>query len=164
MTSALRMLIRQGASRWVGERAIPVGGVAQDRRLLRRALAPGTSGRVLVDGPSLAARQALGGQPLDVVGTSAHAADVTVCSALQGPGSLPEARWDTVVVTRVDQHLAERLRALRPACRPGGRILVFERHARLGHGEPMAAIRAVASVQHVHVRGSRRLWVARVTG
>jgi hypothetical protein len=162
MTAALRELVRRAAARWVGERVIPIGGVAQDRRLLRRALAPATSGRVLVVGPSLAARQALAGQPLDVVGTSPYAAYVTVCSSLHGPGSLPEARWDTVVVTQVDDALAERLRTVRPACRPGARILVLERHHDPADSEPMTAISSVASVQQVHLRRHRRLWVARV--
>ena len=36
---------------------------------------------------------------VDVVGTSPYAPDVTVCSLLDGPSSLPEHRWDTILVT-----------------------------------------------------------------
>ena len=160
MTSPLRLLLRQAAGRWLRERAIPVGGVAADRRLLRRALPQESLGRVLVVGSSLAARQAWPQTVVDVVGTSPYAADVTVCSHLDGPDSLPPARWDTVLVTETDRGLAERLQVLRSACRPQGRLLMLQRG---DVGDPAATLAHVAVVKQVYHRRGRRLVVAEVT-
>ena len=162
MSSRIRLLLRRAAGRWVGERAVPVGAVARDRRLLRRALAQASLGRVLVVGSSLAARQAWPRAAVDVVGTSPYAAEVTVCSRLDGPASLPRARWDTVVVTEVGEGLAERLRVLRPACRPRARVVLLERDGQTDLAGPAAALRQVAVLHQVHLRRSRRLWIAQV--
>ena len=86
MTSRPRQLLRRVASKWIGERAIPVGGVASDRRLLRRVLEGRSVGRVLVIGRSLAARQALAPMQIDVAGTSPYATGSL--SARQSTGSI----------------------------------------------------------------------------
>jgi hypothetical protein len=160
MTSPLRLLVQRAAGRWLRERAIPVGGVAADRRLLCDALPQDSLGRVLVVGASLAARQAWPQTVVDVVGTSPYASDVTVCSHLDGPDSLPPARWDTVLVTETDPRLAERLQVLRSACRPRARLVVLQRVA---VGDPAAALAQVGVVQEVHHRRHRRLVVAEVS-
>jgi hypothetical protein len=162
VSSRVRRLLRRAAGRWVGERLLPVGAVALDRRLLRRALPPSSLGRVLVVGSSLATRQAWPEASVDVVGTSPYAREVTVCSHLDGPASLPEARWDTVVVTQVGEDLAERLRVLRPACRPQARLVLLERNGRADLTGTAAALREVAVLRQVHLRHSRRLWIAQV--
>jgi hypothetical protein len=164
VSSRVRLLLRRAAGRWLGERPIPVGAVAGDRRLLRQALSAASLGRVLVVGGSLPARQAWSGATLDVVGTSPYAAEVTVCSSLDGPASLPEARWDTVVVTDVGQGLAERLQVLRRACRPQARLVLLERDPPPELAGSAAALRQVAVLQQVHLRRSRRLWIAQVPG
>lgn len=157
MSARLRDAVRQVAARRLGERPAPVGGVARDRRLLRRALAPESAGRVLVVGPGLATRQALPGRHVDVAGTVPHHAEVTVCSLVAGPGSLPEGRWDTVVIAEPGPDLPGRLDAARRACRPGGRVLVLERT-----GVEGTALSEVATVTGVLGRGRRRLWVGEV--
>jgi hypothetical protein len=162
VSSRLRLLLTRAAGRLLGERALPVGALARDRRLLRHALPPESLGRVLVVGSSLAARQAWPGATVDVVGTSPYAAEVTVCSRLDGPASLPRARWDTVVVTEVSQGLTERLQVLGPACRPQGRLVLLERKGPTDLARPATALRQVAVLQQVHLRRSRRLWIAQV--
>lgn len=162
MTSGPRRLLSRLARRWVGERAIPVGGLARDRRFLRRALRGQDWGRVLVIGPGLAVRQVLPPGRVDVVGTSPYRSEVTVCSALVGPRPLPPGRWDTLVMTEVDEGFGDRLRAAVPACRPEARVVVFERHGQpdaVGH---VSELTAVASLEQVLLRQGRRLWVARV--
>lgn len=119
-----REAIRRIAERYVGERAAPVGGVARDRRLVRRTLDGQPVGRVLVVGPGLAVRQALRGAVIDVAGTSPHSEEVNVCTPALDAGSLPSGRWDTVVVTDRGPDLSRRLAAVRPACRPGGRLVL----------------------------------------
>lgn len=119
-----REAVRRLAERFIGERAAPVGGVARDRRLVRRTLAGEPVGRVLVVGPGLAVRQALPGAVVDVAGTSPHSEEVTVCSPALDAGSLPPLRWDTVIVTDPGPDLSRRLAAVRPACRPGGRLVL----------------------------------------
>jgi hypothetical protein len=99
-----------------------------------------------------------------VVGISPYATEVTVCSRLDGPASLPEARWDTVVVTDVGQGLAERLQVLRPACRPQARLVLLERDGPTDLAGHASALRQVAVLQQVHLRRSRRLWIAQVRG
>lgn len=155
MTPRPRQLVRDLAARVIGERAAPVGGVARDRRLLRRALGHRTPGRVLVVGPGLAVRQVLPGLHVDVAGPLPHL-EVTVCSSVDAPGSLPPARWDTVVVTDPGRDLAGRLAAVRTACRPGGRVLVLDR---TGDVEPVLA--RVADVEG-HVGRRPRVWTAAV--
>lgn len=162
MTSPLRRLTRRAAGRLLRERPIPVGAVARDRRLLRHHLPPESVGRVLVVGSSLAARQAWPRATVDVAGTSPYAAYVTVCSHLDGPASLPAARWDTVVVTEVDQGLAERLRTLGPACRPQARLVVLQDDDDTVQGT-MAALGQVAELPQVCRRRGRALLVAEVS-
>src|SRR5215212_9295227 len=65
-----RLMLGKVASRWFGERRLPIGGTSRDRRLLREVLNSAEAGRVLVVGPSLAARQALAKHPVDVAGTN----------------------------------------------------------------------------------------------
>jgi hypothetical protein len=158
----MRELVRETAARVFGERPAPVGGVARDRRLLRRALAGNDPGVVLVVGPSLATRQALPGRPVDVADTVPYP-EVTVCSAVAGPGSLPEARWDTVVVAEVGPDPAARLAAVRAACRPGARVLLLDDTGDDATGPGPAALAAVARTgRPLGRRGRRRLWPADV--
>lgn len=157
-----RELVRALAERRVGERPVPVGGVAGDRRLLRRALADTDVGHVLVVGPGLAARQALPGVAVDVVGIVPHRADVTVCSAATGPRSLPPDRWDTVIVVEPGPDLPGRLAAVATACRPSGRVLVLDRSGWTADGPQVRALAAIATVTGVRGRGRRRLWTAQM--
>lgn len=157
-----RELVRRLAERWVGERAVPVGGVARDRRLLRRALSGAPAGRVLVVGPGLAARQALPQASVDVAGTVPHMAEVTVCSAATGARSLPADRWDTVIVSDPGADLPGRMAAVRSACRPGGRVLVIDRSGWAADGPEARALTAAVTVTAVTGRGRHRVWTARV--
>jgi len=154
-----RALLRELASRVLGDRPAPVGGVARDRRLLRRALRRADVGRVLVVGPGLALRQALPGAQIDVAGTSPHSAEVTVCSVAIGRGSLPARRWDTVVVTEPGADLRARLEAVREACRPGGRLLVLDRD-----GLDPALLQTVAVPSGVVGSGRLLVWLGEVRG
>ena len=122
---SVRTRVREALGRLTGERPLPVGGLADERRLLRHVLDPVTAGEVLVVGPSLSVRQVLGDRPVDVAGTVPHRPEVTVCSTADRPRSLPAARWDTVVLTGPDAAAAPRLEAVQRACRPGGRVLVL---------------------------------------
>lgn len=162
MTSRIRQHVRGVAARWVGERAIPVGGMARDRRLLRQALEGTSVGRVLVVGPGLAVRQALPGAHVDVAGTS-RSAEITVCSDVRGENSLPRQRWDTVIVTDPGGDLGERLRAIQHACRRPAHLLVLDRTERATTaGAIMAALAEVASVEDRLVRRGRSVWLSRV--
>lgn len=149
---SLRDAVRERVGRHAGDRRLPVGSVARDRRLLSRALRHVPAGRALVVGPGLAVRQALRRAPVDVAGTSPHAEEVTVCSLVLGAGSLPPARWDLVVVTDPGSDLRRRLDAVRPACRPGARLLL------LGRTEDAAPDGLL--VTRTLARSGRRVWVA----
>jgi hypothetical protein len=106
---------------------LPLGGVAQTRRLLRTAI--GDRRRALVIGDPGVVRQALPDADVDVVGTSADRGDITVVSEANGADSLPR-RWDCVVVTEVNAP-HERLLAAAHACLPGGILaVVLPRSAR----------------------------------
>lgn len=157
-----RHLLRALASRCLGDRAAPVGGVARDRRILRRALRGRAAGRVLVVGSGLAARQALPACRLDVVGTNPHAAEVTVCSTASGVGSLPSARWDTVIISDPGHDFVERIRAVRSACRPGARLLVLDRAGWDREAPEPRALAEVATITQVLGRQRHRLWLAEV--
>jgi hypothetical protein len=161
MMSKVRQLVRRLLGRWLGERPIPVGGVARDRTLLRRALGGTDAGRVLVVGPGLAIRQALPFNEVDVAGTSPYSSEINVCSAVRTVGSLPPQRWDTVVVTDSGAHLDERLRAVAPACRASARLLVLGRTEQALPGQ-LSAISEVASIEGMLISQSHRLWVARM--
>jgi hypothetical protein len=157
MTRALLSTLRH---RLVGDRPLPVGRLARDRRLMRRALRGRARGKVLVVGPGTAVVQALPELAVDVAGTSPHQREVTVCSAVTRPGSLPPHRWDTIVVTDLAD-LPTRLTALVPACRTGGRLLVVDR---FGWSDDAPEARALAQwAAVVEPVGRRaRLWVAEV--
>lgn len=161
MTSPVRLLLRRAAARWVNERVFPVGGVARDRRLLRRALTSVPVGRALVVGPNIAARQALRGAKVDVAGTVPQAPEVNVCSTVRTVGSLPPERWDTVVIADSGEQLEERLPAVLPACRPNAWLVVLRRDRRLAQADESALLR-VASIQATLTSGRHRLWLARV--
>ena len=156
----MRESVRSAAARVFGDRPAPVGRVARDRRLLRRALTGIDPGAVLVVGRSLATRQALPGRSVDVADTVPYP-EVTVCSAVGGPGSLPEARWDTVV-TEPGPDPAGRLAAVRAACRPGGRVLLRDDSGDDASAPGPAALAAVARPGRPLGRGRRRLWPAEV--
>jgi hypothetical protein len=161
MTAAPRRLVQALAKRWVGERPIPVGGLARDRVLLRRALGGAASVRVLVVGPGLAVRQALTTAQVDVVGTSPYRSEVTVCSDLMRATSLPRARWETVIITTVEDNFAQQLPILVSACQPGGRMAVFQRtgaEQNLGYVSELAS---VATLEQVLLKGRRVVWLAR---
>ena len=104
---------------------LPVGRVARHRRLLRRVLADAPVGRVLVVGPWRAALQAFTSSRVDVAGTSPHTEQITVCSTVEVPGSLPSRRWDTVILSG-STNAADRMLAVLPACRPGARVVLVE--------------------------------------
>lgn len=160
--SRARELARTLAVRVFGDRPAPVGEVARERRLLQAALADRPVGRVLVVGPGTAARQALApaGVVVDVAGT-VPLPEVTVCSAVDEAGSLPPARWDTVVVSDPGDDLLGRLRAVVPACRAGAIVLVVDR-GQWPAGSPEAdALRRVAAAP-VTTRGRHRVWAAEV--
>jgi hypothetical protein len=161
MMSKVRQLMWRLLGRWLGERAVPIGGTARDRTLLRRALGGSQAGRVLVVGPGLAVRQALPLNEVDVAGTSPYSAEITVCSAVRTVGSLPSQRWDTVVVTDTSAHLDERLRAVAPACRASARLLVLGGTEQALAGQ-LSAISEVASVEDVLILRGHRLLVARI--
>lgn len=157
----LREQVRAVAARVFGDRAAPVGGVARDRRLLKRALRGTDPGAVLVVGPSLATRQALRGRHVDVADTVPFP-EVTVCSAVRGPGSLPPGRWDTVVVSDPGPSPQGRLAAVLEGCRPGARVLLLD-HCRDDATAPgPAALSTVGSPGRPLGRGQRRLWLAEV--
>jgi hypothetical protein len=162
MKAKARALIRRLAARWVGERRIPFGSVASDRRVLRRALRAEPVGSVLVVGPGLAARQALAPIAVDVAGTNPHSAEVNVCSAVRGAGSLPPARWDTVLISEHASDFVEQLDAIRPACRLGARLLVLDREGWDDQSPQARSLADVASVQKVVGGPRRRVWVTRV--
>ena len=162
MRTRARALVRRLAARWVGERRIPFGSVARDRRVLRRALRTEPVGRVLVVGHGLAARQALAPLAVDVAGTNPHSAEVNVCSAVRGADSLPPGRWDTVLISEHTSDFVEQLDAIRPACRPGARLYVLDRD---GWDDQSPQARSLAAVGSVHkvVEGPRRhVWVTQV--
>jgi hypothetical protein len=160
VTSRPRELLRELAGRWLGEQPVPVGGVARDRRLLRRALGSQALGQVLVVGPGLATRQALPGIEVDVAGTEPHMPEVTVCSRASGAGSLPRARWDTVIVAQPGADFGERLRAVVPACRAGGRLVVIDRVGWDDQAPEARALAEVADITEVVHRRGRWLWLA----
>jgi hypothetical protein len=164
--SNVRAVARTTAARLLGERALPMGAVATERRLVLQALSGQFVGAVLVVGPGLAVRQALAGTHVDVAGTSPHNDEVTVCSRVQGPGSLPHRRWDTVIIAqRADADLPGRLAAIAPACRPGARLLVMERADRSGiqrRNRPPEALASVADIRGHVGRPGRGVWLARV--
>jgi hypothetical protein len=159
MNSRMRTLLSRVAARWIGERVIPVGGVAGDRRLLRTGLTFPV-GRALVIGPSTAARQALRGSHVDVAGTSPQAAEVTVCSSARDEDSLPRGRWNTVIITdsTVDR---ERLRAVAQACSPGARLLILRRDQQGKAWKDLAEVAELCTLEGTLERGTRRLVVAR---
>ncbi len=164
MTFRARALVRELAGSWLGERAVPVGDVAANRRLLRRALSTLDLGSVLVVGAGLAARQALPSVEVDVAGTSPHMHEVTVCSRVDGSASLPAARWDTVVVLDPGADLRGRLRAVLPASRAAGLLVLLDRAAWSEDGPELRALREQTRVVAVHGGGRRRLWIAEVPG
>lgn len=162
MTVRMRRLVRDLAGRWLGERAAPVGGVARDRRALRRALGGREVGRVLVVGPGLATRQALPGARVDVAGTSPHMLEVTVCSTASAAGSLPANRWDTVIVADPGTDLPGRLQAVVPACRAGARLVVIDRDGWAADAPEVRALAAAADITGILGRRRHRLWLAQV--
>lgn len=162
MKARARAVVRNLAGRWVGERRIPLGRVARDRRALRRALRAEPVGSVLVVGPGLAARQALAPKVVDVAGTIPHLAEVNVCSTVRGAGSLPQSRWDTVIISEHDSGFAEQLDAIGPACRPGARLLVVDREGWDDQSPQAVALAGVASVERLVAGRGRRIWVTRV--
>jgi GT2 family glycosyltransferase len=114
-------LQRLGQRRWS-----PFGSHARDRRLLR-AMTPNLTGDVLVIGGGQTVEGVLhsrGIQAVDLVGTDPRMAATTVVSEARGAGSLPEERWDAVLITATEPELSERLQAATTACRRGGVILV----------------------------------------
>lgn len=162
MRRQLRQGVRALAARLLGERAVPIGQVARDRRILRRALRGLPVGRVLVIGPGLAARQAWPDARVDVAGTSPYSTEVTVCSTALGAGSLPPARWDTVVISAVGDDLSQQLAAVQPACRANARLLVLDREGSAGPAPHARALAEAASTTDVIARGRQRVWVAEV--
>jgi hypothetical protein len=160
--SRRRQIIRTLAARWIGERPIPIGGVAKDRRLLRRALRGRSVGRVLVIGSSVAVRQALPDVDVDVVGTSPHALDVTVCSAVGGVHSLPRARWDTVIFSQPGPELPDRLSAVIPACRPYARLIVMSRREMATNVDHGPVVAEKAALEDLFVRRGHTVLLARV--
>jgi hypothetical protein len=162
VTSRPRQHLRRLAVRWVGDSAIPIGGVAGDRRLLRRALRAQSLGRVLVVGPGLATRQALPEVLVDVAGV-VPLTEVTVCSAVRDADSLPRARWDTIVITDLTTDLSERLRAIRPACRSQARLYVLSRGGGAADRLRAAQLAELATIEATLTRRGRRLWIARIS-
>ena len=154
-----RERVRHLAGRLLADRAVPVGRVARDRRLLRQVLT-GDPGRVLVLGPGLAVRQVLPRARVDVAGTSPHVPEVTVCSTAQGPRSLPTARWDVVVVPELGPDPQARVQAATAACRPGGRVLLLDREGWPPDNPVPAALARDADVRTVVLGRTDRLWVA----
>lgn len=155
-----RAAVRSVAGRLLGERAVPIGAIARDRRLLRRALRGHSVGRVLVLGPGLAARQAWPDARVDVAGTSPYSPEVTICSEAVGGGSLPTARWDTVIISAAQDDLSEQLAAIQAACRPSARLLLLDHQ---GWDERTPEIRALAdaaSISCVLGKGRQRAWLA----
>lgn len=145
----------------VGERRLPVGNVALDRRLLRRALGEHAGGSVLVVGPGLAARQAFPDAQVDVAGTSPHSAEISVCSAVDKPTALPPARWSTVIVMDLGADPAGRLGAARRACRDGGTLLVVDRIGWDEHSPEVAMLAGMAAVTRAVGAATRRAWLAK---
>jgi hypothetical protein len=162
MTSSARRVLQTASARWVGERVVPIGGVARDRRLLRKVVAGADLGSVLVVGPSISARQALRGWPVDVVGTSPYATYVTVCSAMRHVTSLPTARWDTVILSAPGEELTLRLARVLPACRSEATLIVLDRGPWALDPDRATAIEAVARIDRTLVRGAHRIWSARL--
>jgi len=161
MTFDARATLRVFIARWVGERPIPIGGVAADRRLIRRALAGRVPGRVLVVGPGLAARQALKGVKVDVAGTSPHSSEVNVCSSVRGATSLPADRWDTVIIS-APADLRSQLEAIRPACHRPAQILVIDRTSHSTRSVDPLTVQAELGEASALRRGRRRAWIAAV--
>jgi hypothetical protein len=151
---------RARVARLLGDRPLPIGNVARDRRLVRRALGGRFLGRVLVVGPGRAVRQALPDVGVDVAGTDPHALDVNVCSAVHGTGSLPPERWDTVVVRDCGSDVAARFAAVVPACRPRATLIVFDPGGGRASSTAAGALAQVAVVRSVIGRGEHRLWIA----
>lgn len=118
--------LRRASRRAALQHRLPVGVVAQERRLLAAGLPSRVPGRVLVLGPAVALRQAHPTLPLDVVGTSAHDVAVTVVTEARGTGALPPARWDRIVLTDPPlDEIGAVLDAVVPACRVGGHVVVL---------------------------------------
>lgn len=159
MSPGARERVRALASRLFGERPLPVGDVARDRRVLRRVLTGRPPGRVLVVGRGLPVRQALPGVAVDVAGTSPHLAEVNVCSSVTSTGSLPRNRWDTVVVSEPGPDPAGRLQAVVAACRPGGRLLLLDRTGWV----PALPSDDRSLLQVVHEGRSHRVWAGEVS-
>lgn len=154
MAVIIHWLVRAGARvRKVARRAMSIGRDTRDRRLLRRAVAD-DPGRVLVVGPSRAARRLFG--MVDVAGTDQYSTEITVCSAAVGAGTLPAGRWDTIVVTEPGRDLSARLDAVLPACR--ARLVIVERRRHAPDVEQH--LRARADVRGVVGGARRRVWVA----
>lgn len=163
MITEVRNLRRKYAARWIGERPIPIGGVARDRRLLLVVLDPTEVGSVLVVGSSVAARQALASIDVDVAGTNPHNNEVTVCSRVLEADSLPKSRWDTVIINSPGADLRERLRAVRPACRPSGRLLVLERGPRSAHPGHAVTLAELGAQVEVWARRHNCAWSVRLS-
>jgi hypothetical protein len=90
-------------------------------------MTPNLTGDVLVIGGGQTVEGVLhsrGIQAVDLVGTDPRMAATTVVSEARGAGSLPEERWDAVLITATEPELSERLQAATTACRRGGVILV----------------------------------------
>ena len=157
--TAWRARVRRLVAAWAGERVLPVGGVARDRRLLEQVLGGSSDpGRVLVVGAGLPVRQALPARYVDVAGTSPHAAEVTVCSSARTPHSLPAARYDTVVVTSTGEDWEGRVTAVGGSCRPGALVLVLERDGWRPEGPELTALGRLGEVRVAGARGRHRLW------
>lgn len=138
----------------VGERRLPVGTVARERRLIRRAIGADVRA-VLVIGPGLAARQALRAAVVDVVGLSPHAAEVTICSAALEAGSLPVRQWEAVIVSHVD--IGPRLEALRASCPAGTPVVMVTTACRTGG---QTVVPAEMNAQRLDTAG--RIWLGTV--
>lgn len=162
MMPRVRRLLWGVAGPWLGERPLPIGRNARDRRLLRRALDSSPVGRVLVVGSGLAVRQALSAAPIDVAGTNPHAPEVTVCSSVRTVNSLPRERWDTIVITDPTGELPDRLRAVQPACRRGGCLIVVDRGESSDPADRILAIAQVACLEKMVAGRHHRLWLARM--
>src|SRR5690242_8406687 len=98
-------MVRRRANRLGEDFRLPIGRVAETRRLLRRLLRAQAAGRVLVVGRVPPVRQAMPGSLLDIAGTDPTSNNVTVCSRVDARGTLPPARWDTVIVNDPDLRL-----------------------------------------------------------
>jgi hypothetical protein len=88
----------------------------------------------------------------DVAGTDPRDPAVTVVSAVDRSGSLPERRWDLVVVTSAERPGAGRIEAVAAACRPGGTVAL----RRTAAGGGLDPVLARAGLQPVPGRPGRR--------